>query len=64
LLCLVSFALALLLGGTGYALRGYRLLSEETPVVDIDARISVAAALESHTQLARRQQPAGTGLRR
>jgi hypothetical protein len=39
LLCLVSFALALLLGGTGYALRGYRLLSEETPVVDIDARI-------------------------
>lgn len=39
LLCLVTFALALLLGGTGYALRGYRLLSEETPVVDIDARI-------------------------
>ncbi len=37
--CLVSFVLALLLGGTGYALRGYRLLSEETPVVDIDARI-------------------------
>jgi hypothetical protein len=39
LLCLLCFALALLLGGTGYALRGYRLLSEETPVVDIDAHI-------------------------
>ncbi len=39
LLCLVFFALALLLGGTGYALRGYRLLSEETPVVDIEAHI-------------------------
>lgn len=39
LLCLTFFALALLLGGTGYALRGYRLLSEETPVVDIDAHI-------------------------
>lgn len=39
LLCLVFFATALVLGGTGYALRGYRLLSEETPVVDIDAHI-------------------------
>ena len=39
LLCLVFFALTLLLGGTGYALRGYRLLSEEAPVVDIDAHI-------------------------
>jgi hypothetical protein len=39
LLCLLFFALALLLGGTGYALRGYRLLSEESPVVDIDAHI-------------------------
>jgi len=39
LLCLVFFALALLMGGTGYALRGYRLLSEETPVVDIEAHI-------------------------
>ena len=39
LLCVVFFALALLLGGTGYALRGYRLLSEETPVVDIEAHI-------------------------
>jgi hypothetical protein len=38
-LCVVFFALALLLGGTGYALRGYRLLSEETPVVDIESRI-------------------------
>jgi hypothetical protein len=39
LLCVVFFALALLLGGAGYALRGYRLLNEETPVVDIDAHI-------------------------
>lgn len=39
LLCLVGFALALLLAGTGAALRGYRLLGEETPVVDLDARI-------------------------
>ncbi|HUW53656.1 MAG TPA: hypothetical protein VMV99_09615, partial [Rhodanobacter sp.] len=30
LLCLLALALALLLGGTGYALRGYRLLGEET----------------------------------
>ena len=39
LLCVVFFVLALVLGGTGYALRGYRLLSEETPVVDIEAHI-------------------------
>jgi hypothetical protein len=39
LLCMLFFALTLLLAGTGYALRGYRLLSEETPVVDIDAHI-------------------------
>ncbi len=39
LLCLLFLALALLLGGTGYALRGYRLLGEEAPVVTIDARI-------------------------
>ena len=39
LLCLVCFALALLLGGTGAALRGYRVLGEEAPVVDIDAQI-------------------------
>lgn len=39
LLCLLCFALALLLGGTGAALRGYRMLGQEAPVVDIDARI-------------------------
>lgn len=39
LLCLLGFALTLLLGGTGMALRGYRLLGEEAPVVDIDAHI-------------------------
>jgi len=39
LLCLLCFALALLLAGTGAALRGYRLLGEEAPVVDIDAHI-------------------------
>jgi hypothetical protein len=39
LLLLVGFALALLFAGAGWSLRGYRLLSEETPVVDIDARI-------------------------
>jgi hypothetical protein len=39
LLCLLCFALTLLLAGTGVALRGYRLLGEEAPVVDIDARI-------------------------
>ena len=39
LLCMVCFGLALLLAGAGFALRGYRLLGEETPVVDIDARI-------------------------
>ena len=38
-LLLVAFALTLMLTGTGFALRGYRLLSEETPVVEIDARI-------------------------
>ncbi|MDQ6646124.1 MAG: hypothetical protein M3Y93_02670 [Pseudomonadota bacterium] len=37
--CLIFLALTLLLAGTGYALRGYRLLSEEAPVVDIDAHI-------------------------
>ena len=37
--CLVCFALVLLLAGTGAALRGYRLLGEEAPVVDIDAQI-------------------------
>ncbi len=39
LMCLVCFALGLVLVGAGFALRGYRLLSDEAPVVDIDARI-------------------------
>ena len=39
LLCLAAFALTLLLAGAGYGLRGYRLLGEEAPVVEIDARI-------------------------
>ena len=39
LLCVAAFALTLLLAGTGAALRGYRLLGEEAPVVEIDARI-------------------------
>ncbi|WP_114241904.1 hypothetical protein [Dyella sp. C9] len=38
-LVLVAFALTLLLAGMGCALRGYRLLSEEAPVVEIDAHI-------------------------
>jgi len=38
-LCLVFFAIALVLAGMGAALRGYRLLAEESPVVEIDARI-------------------------
>ncbi len=39
LLSLLFLALTLLLAGTGYSLRGYRLLSEEAPVVDVDAHI-------------------------
>lgn len=39
LVVLVAFALALLLGGLGATLRGYRFLGEELPVVQIDARI-------------------------
>jgi hypothetical protein len=39
LLLLIGFALTLLLTGLGFTLRGYRLLSDETPVVEIDARI-------------------------
>ncbi|MFC4765531.1 hypothetical protein [Dyella koreensis] len=39
LLLLVGFALTLTLAGASWSLRGYRLLSEETPVVAIDARI-------------------------
>lgn len=35
---LACLALALLLGGTGAALRGYHLLGAETRVIDIDAR--------------------------
>jgi hypothetical protein len=38
-LLLVGFAITLILTGMGFALRGYRLLSEETPVVEIDAHI-------------------------
>ena len=38
-LLLVTFSLTLMLAGAGFALRGYRLLAEETPVVEIDARI-------------------------
>lgn len=39
LLGLIFLALTLLLAGIGYSLRGYRLLSEEAPVVDIDTHI-------------------------
>jgi hypothetical protein len=39
LLCIAAFALTLLLAGAGAALRGYHLLGEEAPVVEIDARI-------------------------
>jgi hypothetical protein len=39
LVLLLAFALALLLGGLGATLRGYRFLGEELPVVRIDARI-------------------------
>jgi drug/metabolite transporter superfamily protein YnfA len=39
LLLLVALALALLLAGAGLGLRGYRLLAEDEPVVEIDARI-------------------------
>lgn len=39
LLGLTCLVLAVLLAGTGLALRGYRLLGEEAPVLDIDARI-------------------------
>lgn len=36
---LVGLALALILAGAGWTLRGYRLLAEEAPVVAIDAHI-------------------------
>ena len=39
LFLLVGLALALLLAGAGWSLRGYRLLGEEAPVVMVDARI-------------------------
>ncbi len=39
LVCVVCFAFGVVLIGAGFALRGYRLLSDEAPVVDIDARI-------------------------
>jgi hypothetical protein len=39
LLMLVLLVLAIFLGGLAMSLRGYRFLSEETPVVQIDARI-------------------------
>ncbi|AIF46386.1 hypothetical protein [Dyella japonica] len=38
-LLIVAFALTLALSGMGFALRGYRLLNDESPVVDLDARI-------------------------
>lgn len=38
-LVLVTFALTVMLAGMGLALRGYRLWSEEAPVVEINARI-------------------------
>lgn len=39
LFLLVGVALALVLAGAGWSLRGYRLLGEEAPVVALDARI-------------------------
>lgn len=39
LLCLACLVLSVMLGVGGWALRGYRLLDEEMPVVDVDAHI-------------------------
>ncbi|MHA6205724.1 hypothetical protein ACXU4B_14965 [Dyella soli] len=39
LLVLLAFALTLVLAGAGFALRGYRLLTDEAPVIEIDAHI-------------------------
>ena len=39
LFAIACFALGAVLLGTGFALRGYRLLGDEVPVVEIDARI-------------------------
>ncbi|RDI99078.1 hypothetical protein DVT68_11395 [Dyella solisilvae] len=38
-LVLLAFAITLLLAGLGFALRGYRLLTEEAPVVEIESHI-------------------------
>ncbi|WP_109124630.1 hypothetical protein [Dyella sp. C11] len=38
-LLIVGFVLTLALTGAGFALRGYRLLTEEAPVVEIDSHI-------------------------
>lgn len=38
-LLLLGLGVTVLLAGTGWALRGYRLLGEESPVVELDARI-------------------------
>lgn len=39
LLLLIGLCLTVLLAGGGWTLRGYRFLSEESPVVQVDARI-------------------------
>lgn len=39
LVCVVCLALSLVLAGGGMALRGYRVLTDEAPIVDIDAHI-------------------------
>ncbi|MEO8747228.1 MAG: hypothetical protein ABI379_06205 [Rhodanobacter sp.] len=39
LVCVVCLALGLLLAGGGLVLRGYRVLSDEAPIVDVDAHI-------------------------
>ncbi|MBD8898730.1 hypothetical protein [Rhodanobacter sp. DHG33] len=39
LLCLGCLVLSVMLGVGGWALRGYRLLDEETPVAEVDAHI-------------------------
>lgn len=39
LACLVCLALGLLLAGGALALRGYRMLTDEAPIVDVDAHI-------------------------
>ena len=39
LLCVACLVLGVMLGVGGWALRGYRLLNEETPLVEVDAHI-------------------------